>query len=125
MIAGALLFLGINKQLNLQTLMIVIGRNVSAAGHWYGARRQVQLMFSIVFAVLCLGILACFWKRYLVFFKENQLVLAGAIVLALFVILRSALINHADEFLRVNLKDKDWAWVLEITGGTLIGIWCR
>jgi hypothetical protein len=120
--AAGLFFLGINKQLNLQTLMIVIGRNLSSAGHWYGARRRVQLIFSAIFAASCLGALAWFAWRCRQFFRENQLALAGMIVLTLFVVLRAATINHTDQFLGIDLKDDHWAWVLEITGSVLIGI---
>ncbi len=116
LLAAGLIFLGINKQLNLQTLMIVIGRNVSNAGDWYGARRRVQLIFSVVFAVSCLAALAWLLWRWRQFFTENRLALAGVIVLALFVVLRAATINHADRFLRIDLKDEHWAWILEIAG---------
>jgi ABC-type Fe3+-siderophore transport system permease subunit len=122
LLAAGLIFLGINKQLNLQTLMIVIGRNVSFAENWYAARRRIQLIFSAIFAALCLGALAWFSWRHRQFFRENQLVLAGVIVLALFVVLRAATINHTDRFLRLNLKAARWAWVLEIGGSGLIGM---
>lgn len=122
LLAAGLTFLGINKQLNFQTLMIVIGRNVSSAGHWYGMRRRVQLIFCAVFSALCLGSLAWFLWRFREVFKENRLVLAGVVVLAIFVVLRAATINHADEYLRIELRDEQWAWVLEITGSLLIGI---
>jgi hypothetical protein len=122
LLAAGLIFLGINKQLNLQTLMIVIGRNLSRAGHWYVARRRLQLIFSVVFAALCLGTLAWFSWRWRPFFRQHRLVLAGLIVLALFVVVRASTINHADAFLGINLKDKDWTWVLEIGGSALIGM---
>ncbi len=112
LLVAGLVFLGINKQLNVQTLMIVVGRNLASAGHWYGARRRVQLIFSAVFAAASLGALAWFWWRCQQFFSENRFALAGVIVLALFVILRAATISHANELLGTNLKDEKWAWVL-------------
>jgi hypothetical protein len=122
LLAAGLTFLGINKQLNLQTLMIVVGRNVSFAGDWYGARRRIQLIFSAIFCASCLGALAWCWWRRQQFFRENRLVLAGMIVLALFVVLRAATINHMDRFLNLKLKDARWAWVLEIGGSALMGM---
>lgn len=45
LLASGLLVLGINKQLNLQTLFIVLGRRAAFAGGWYGQRRLVQATF--------------------------------------------------------------------------------
>jgi hypothetical protein len=119
-IAAALTFLGINKQLNLQTLMIVIGRNISSAGGWYGARRRVQLIFAVVFALVCVATLIWFWRRYGSFFRENHLMLAGVIVLVVFVVMRAASINHAFTLPIFGFKDDQWGWSLEIIGSSLI-----
>jgi hypothetical protein len=121
-LASALCFLGVNKQLNLQTLLIVTVRHVAAAGGWYSQRRAVQLAFSVVFG---LGVcLLLFWleSRHRDFFKQNPLAFQGALILGLFVAMRAATINHTNEFLGISLQDKKWAWVLEIGGSVLIGI---
>jgi hypothetical protein len=121
-LALMLFFLGVNKQLNLQTLLIVVLRHVSVAGGWSGRRRTVQLVFSLVFG-LGLGLLLIGLAfRYREFFRKNRHALWGLIVLGVFVALRAATINHVDEFLRVNLRDENWAWALEILGSVLIGI---
>jgi len=119
-LAGGLMFLGINKQLNLQTLMIVIGRNISDAGGWYGSRREAQLIFAVVFAAFSFAALIWFWRRYGDFFKENHLMPAGAIILVLFVAMRSACINHVFALPIFGFKNDQWAWVLEISGSLLI-----
>jgi hypothetical protein len=121
-LASALCFLGVNKQLNLQTLMIAIGRNLAAAGGWSHQRRAVQLVFSVVFGF---GLwLALVWlaARHRDFFRQNPRVFWGVLILVVFVALRAATINHADSFLRLDLKDEHWAWVMEIGGSVLIGI---
>jgi hypothetical protein len=122
LIAIVTIMLGINKQLNLQTLMIVIGRNISNAGGWYGRRRQVQLVFTAVLAVFSLCALIWFWRRCRDFFEENRLVLAGVVVLGLFVVMRAASINHAFALLIFGFKDDQWAWILEISGSLLIAV---
>ena len=121
-LALALIFLGVNKQLNLQTLLIVVLRHLSVVGGWSAHRRGVQLVFSLVFG-LGLGLLLMWLaSRYREFFQQNRHAFWGVITLGVFVALRAATINHADEFLRINLRDEDWAWVLEISGSVLIGI---
>jgi ACR3 family arsenite efflux pump ArsB len=120
LLAGVLLFLGINKQLNLQTFMIVMGRRAAFAGGWYEHRRFVQTIFSAAFALLGLCILWCFAARAKAFIGRNRLAFAGAVVLLLFVVLRSSTINHANELFGVELRDDRWAWVLELCGSALI-----
>src|ERR1041385_1829152 len=46
--AAVLFFLGINKQLDLQTLLIQAGREVALAESWYQFRRPVQLVFVMI-----------------------------------------------------------------------------
>jgi len=121
-VGGCVAFLGINKQLNLQTLMIVMGRRAAFAGGWYGRRRFVQIVFSAVFALFGLCLLGCFAARAKRFIGRNRLAFAGVIVLLFFVVLRSSTINHANELFALDLKDEHWAWVLEICGSLLI-IW--
>jgi hypothetical protein len=118
--AVVLVMLGINKQLNLQTLMIVIGRIIFNAAGWYGARRQAQLVFTVAFSAFSFGALVLLWRYCGAFFRQNQLVLAGAIVLVLFVVMRAASINHAVALRLFNFNDDQWAWILEISGSLLI-----
>lgn len=121
-VAGLLLFLGINKQLNLQTFMIVLGRRTADAGGWYVHRRLVQAMFSLVFALAVTGggwVLIRSWRE---FFSENALTRLGLIILAVFVLIRASTIDHLDERIGVELHDDEWGWVLEICGSLLIAV---
>jgi hypothetical protein len=121
-LALALTFLGVNKQLNLQTLLIVVMRHLSVVGGWWGHRRAVQLVFGLVFGSGVGLLLMWLASRHRDFFQKNRQVFWGVIILGVFVSLRAATINHTDEFLRINLEDEYWAWVLEISGSVLIGI---
>jgi FtsH-binding integral membrane protein len=122
LLAVGLLFLGINKQLNLQTLMIVIGRRASLVGGWYERRRFAQAVFCAVFALLGLCLLGFFAACAKRFIAKNRLAFAGVIVLLSFVVLRASTINHANELFGVELKDARWAWVLELCGSILIAL---
>ena len=122
LLAVVLLFLGINKQLNLQTLMIVMGRRAAFAGGWYGHRRFVQAVFSAAFALIGLCLLRFFASYAKRFIGKNRLAFAGVIVLLFFVVLRASTINHANELFGANLKDESWAWMLELCGSILIAL---
>jgi hypothetical protein len=121
-LALALAFLGANKQLNLQSMMIAVMRHVALNGGWVNQRRSAQLLFCLAFGLALVGVLFWLALRHREFFKLNPPALWGVIILGVFVALRAATINHADEFLRVNLRDGQWAWVLEIAGSVLVGI---
>jgi hypothetical protein len=120
LMAGVLIFLGINKQLNLQTLMIVLGRRAAVSGGWYERRRFVQAIFCVVFALCGFAFFWLFAARARRFIVRNRLAFAGIIVLLLFVVLRASTINHANEWFGVDLKDVHWAWLLELCGSALI-----
>ncbi len=122
LLAVGLLFLGINKQLNLQTLMIVMGRRAALAGGWYERRRFAQAVFCAAFALLGLCLLGFFSAHAKRFIPKNRLAFAGVIVLLSFVVLRASTINHANELFGVELKDAHWAWVLELCGSILIAL---
>jgi hypothetical protein len=120
LMAVVLLFLGINKQLNLQTLMIDLGRSAAVAGGWYERRRFVQGLFCAGFAVLGLCFLGFFAARARQFIGKNRVAFAGIIVLLFFVVLRASTINHANNLIHIDLKDEHWAWILELCGSFLI-----
>jgi hypothetical protein len=124
LLALGLLFLGINKQLNLQTLLIVLCRRGAAAGGWLEKGRLAQMVFS---AALTVAGLALIWRlrvRFRRFFAGNRWVFTGLVVLFLFVLIRAASINHVFKWAGVQQKDeqgdKKWTWVLEIVGSACL-----
>ncbi|MGO8697127.1 MAG: hypothetical protein ACLQVY_05350 [Limisphaerales bacterium] len=120
--AALLVFLGVNKQLNLQTLLLVLGRRAASAGGWYERRRLAQAVFSMAFALAGGAAVFLLASRAKAFFGENPLAWRGLTILTVFVLLRAATINHVDEWLGVNLYDDKWCWVLEICGSFLLGL---
>ncbi|MGA2557425.1 MAG: hypothetical protein ABSG04_14260 [Verrucomicrobiota bacterium] len=121
-LAAGLLFLGINKQLDLQTLVIDLGRQAALAGGWIGEKRRVQLA---VCAVLALTVVAAFWfvlARFRVFFVRNRWALAGVTVLLLFILIRAASVNHVLERMNIRYEDKKWTWVLEVGGSGCLAL---
>jgi hypothetical protein len=97
LLAWGLLFLGISKQLSLQTLLIVLGRRAALAGGWYEQRRLAQMIFSAIFALAGLVALWFLLARFRQFFVRNPWAAIGLVVLVLFVLIRAASINHVIE----------------------------
>jgi hypothetical protein len=114
--AAVLFCLGLNKQLDLQTLLIEVGRQVVQATGWFKQRRMVQRVFALVLAALTgIMLLGVTWKQRR-FFKRNPLLLPGIMLVAGYVLLRVAAIDHVDESAGLKLDDRPWLAALELSG---------
>src|ERR1051325_4494275 len=121
-IALMLALLGINKQLDLQTLLIELGRRAARAEGWYEQRRLVQLLFVGALAIAMTVFLLTLLVKRRDFIAQTPLALAGIIFLTAFVFIRASTINHADRLLGRRVHDKSWAWILEVGGNICIGV---
>jgi hypothetical protein len=93
-IAILLLLLGINKQLDLQTLLAIIGRKLAKAHGWYNIRRLVQMVFIVVVTLMVLFSLAI-WTRWMKGrWRQYGLHLVGTVLILLFVVIRASSIEH-------------------------------
>jgi len=91
--------LGINKQLDLQTLLTVVGREIAQSNGLYESRREIQLIFVIFFTLFCFSSIVALswwlrdcWRRYLI-------PLLGVAFLVSFVVIRAASFQHVDYFI--------------------------
>lgn len=111
--------LALNKQLDLQTWVIEVGRDLAHEQGWYARRHEVQAEFLAVFATGCMAVagVAAWWLKPVA--RRLLRPAGGFCVLALFVLLRAA------EFVHVGLRSSalvdDWAWLLEVLGASLVG----
>lgn len=122
-IAGAImLFLAVNKQLDLQTLVTQIGRCHAQLSGWYDMRRIVQRDFILaivaagavmllVLAFLLRGILGRVWPALL-----------GLAFVCLFVVVRAASFHHMDALLGTWVFGVKMNWLLELPGPILVGV---
>jgi hypothetical protein len=114
--ATVLFCLGINKQLDVQTLLVEVGRQVAQATGWFEQRRLVQLVSALVLAALTgIMLLGVTWKQRR-FFKRNPLLLPGIMLVAGYVLLRIATIDHVDKLAGLELEDQPWPAALELSG---------
>jgi len=124
-LALLILLLGINQQLDLQTLLIQSGRVLAEAEGWFAYRRLVQRVFFGFFAVGFLLLVSLAAWRCRVFLNRHRLVTLGLAILIGFVLMRAADFNHVWlKTLRATHVDS-WKDYLELLGLGLIaeGAW--
>ena len=121
MLGLLMLFLGVNKQIDMQTWLTEFGREIAREQGWYEERREIQMWF--VAAVAAIGTLAMTFAlaktRQLL--PRHVLAFLGVIVLGCFIMLRTSSFHDVTAFLRKDLLGIQANWVLELTGIGLIG----
>lgn len=120
--AAIMLFLTVNKQLDLQTLLTMIGRCNAQLSGWYDMRRIVQrdfilgiavagVLVLLLLALLLRGILGRVWPALL-----------GLGFTCLFVVVRAASFHHMDVLLGTWVFGVKMNWVLELPGPILVSV---
>ncbi|HEX7862421.1 MAG TPA: hypothetical protein VF773_18935 [Verrucomicrobiae bacterium] len=108
-----LFLLGINKQLDLQTLLTLTGRNIFIELGLYEYRRVVQAIF--VAAVGITGVASALLMKGLVRRqKDLRLPLIGFVLLVVFVVVRAASFHHMDQLINFRFAGVRMNWVLEL-----------
>ena len=120
-VLGILLFLlGLNKQLDLQTPLIELGRTLAIAIGIYHHRRDIQLIFFIgLVAGLIASLVACL-KPLTAFVSKHRLCAAGFGLVGAYAFIRAGSIDHVDQMLGFHLDKTRGLWVLEVGGLVLV-----
>ena len=109
-------FLGINKQLDLQTALTEIARIIAFKQGWYERRQIVQSWFIAAIAISCLTIaISLVWLASETPFA-TRLALLGTVVVLAFVLIRAASFHHIDRFIGETILGLKWNWLLEMSG---------
>jgi hypothetical protein len=119
--------LGWNKQLDLQTLLTQIGREISRQGGWYARRQPIQAAFVLCCAVAGFGFLALGLRLMRGSWRRFGLAYLGIVYLVTFVVIRAASLHHIDYLLyglpvvgnRVNTSLELGGIILVCAGATL------
>lgn len=121
-LAATLVLLGINKQLDLQSLFTQTGRDLAFAQGWYENRRMVQAAFIgfLIAAGLAVGALLLWVARSLPL--STQIAAAGLVALVVFVVIRGASFHHVDEVLGSDVEGIRFNWLLELTPLAVIAL---
>lgn len=123
--AGALLLLGLNKQLDLHSALTEALRIVSRDQGWYESRREYQAVFVATLAfVAALGVasLSAFTRRLS---RSIKLAGLGLGFLAAFVLVRAASFHHTDQLLGSRVLGLKASWILELAGIAIAALGAR
>ncbi|WP_339074220.1 hypothetical protein [Teredinibacter turnerae] len=119
--AGLMLFLAINKQLDLQSFFTAWAKYNAREYGWYEHRRSIQMGFivAVIIAGFCaLVFLLVLFRKQL---KNNNLALAGLCFLVSFIVIRAASFHHFDRLIGVHLGVLRINHLFELSG---IGMIC-
>jgi hypothetical protein len=120
--ALVLAFLGLNKELDLQTLLTVEGRSFAHYAGWYEQRRLVQGIFLLVMAVVGVVAIAALirWLRRSP--VQVRTAAVGIVLLFTFVLVRAGSFHHLDDWVTLNVAGMRGGWWLELAGTAVIGL---
>lgn len=110
------LALGLNKQLDLQSLFTELLRDQALADGWYQRRRAYQTGFLAVLSVIGVGAVAVAAYRFRSSHPAVKLAVVGLLFIVTFIGLRAASFHHADRFLGFSPGGLRMNWLLELGG---------
>jgi hypothetical protein len=115
-LAGLMALLGVNKQLDLQSLLTEVGRRVLEGASLYGERRAYQVAFIRAVIAACLASVgwACWAARRSP--RDRWLATIGVGFVMGFVAIRACSFHNVDALLASRLGGLKWNWIFELGG---------
>ncbi|WP_020166750.1 MULTISPECIES: hypothetical protein [Methylotenera] len=114
-----LLFLGVNKQLDLQSWFTEMLKDAAQHHGWYEHRRPVQVAFIVVLGFGMLMALIAFRLFLVNTWRNYKLAWMGIILLCTFILIRAASFHHVDILINTEILGLRLNVLLEI-GAILI-----
>ena len=115
-----LIALGINKQLDLQSLFTQLGKDLARVQGWYGSRRIVQAAFIVSLGVLGAGGLGLILWRLRRSRRAVKVALAGCLILFCFILIRASSFHHMDRLIGWQFLGLRVNWLLELGSLALV-----
>jgi len=116
----ALVALGVNKQLDLQTALTEIGRILAREQGWYEQRQTVQTEFIGLVGLLGLVSIASLGLMMQRMPAATRAAMGGGVLLVAFVAIRAASFHHVDRLIGRRLFGMKFNWMLEIGSISII-----
>jgi hypothetical protein len=122
---GAILaVLGLNKQLDLQTLLIELGRQIARTGRLYDYRLELHALFFLGFVLVIIALFVAVMFRLPGqigrFGRQLPLAAGGGALVCAYIVIRAASIDHIDQMQGFDLEQIPFLWLLEAGGLMLI-----
>lgn len=124
-VACTLAFLGVNKQLDLQTLFTASARYLALQSDWYGSRRQLQAAFIGLVALAGMGAIVCLFVLFRKLLRRHALAIVGLCTLVVFVLVRATSFHYMDILIGKKIFGLYVNWILELGGILLISLNAR
>jgi magnesium-transporting ATPase (P-type) len=115
-IAILMAVLGINKQLDLQSLLTEIGRQIARAQGWFEMRRTVQFWFIALFGAIILTVYIWYIITFKSMIRRSWLAFCGLFFLMSFIVIRAVSFHHVDELIQYELGGVRMNWMFELSG---------
>lgn len=121
---AGLLFLAVNKQLDLQSFMTAAGRCMAHLQGWYDTRRSIQVGFILGLIALCVvgGISALWILRGTL--RRTGIALLGLVLITGFVLIRAMGFHHFDRLIGLQMAGVRLNWVFELGGIAVFLLGC-
>lgn len=110
------LLLGINKQLDLQSLLTAVGKYLAHKQGWYQSRRVVQEAFIVMVLILGAGFIAWGLRFFKGILNRNWLAFTGTVFLVVFILIRATSFHHMDQLIGLRILGFKMNWLLELSG---------
>lgn len=124
-ISGAgLLFLAVNKQLDLQSFLTAAGRCAAQMQGWYDMRQTVQRDFIVMLIMTSVagGAFAVWVLRDTL--HRTGVALLGLVWLTGFVLVRAVGFHHVDRLIGFQMAGMRFNWVFELGGIAIFMLGC-
>jgi hypothetical protein len=108
------LALGVNKQLDLQSLITAMGRYYAARDGWLEYKRYVQIGVIISILIIAAVSLLFFFIRMRQLLKINWLAITGLTCLLVFIVSRATSFHHMDIFIGISILGARVNWIMEL-----------
>ncbi|AUH64608.1 hypothetical protein CX676_10890 [Paracoccus zhejiangensis] len=120
--AIVMLFLAVNKQLDLQTALNETGRCISMAQGWHDYRRYAQMLFIILVVVAVALVFKRGSQMMRGHMQSHWLALAGAALVCGYVLIRASSLHSVDAIGNLSVLGLSVNFLLENAGLVLIAL---
>lgn len=119
-LAVGMLALGINKQLDLQSLFTQVLRDMAKANGWYEQRRPLQAAFIFVIGAVGVVTLALIPRIGHAFPRSAKVALTGVAMIFAYVVIRAASFHHVNIMTDHYILGLKVNWIIEIGGISIV-----